>query len=79
MKRTKDWWSRLTKEQRSKLYYLERASNNLGKGSYYLPDNCSECGHCGNPVLGGSLCNDCLDELLKLYKIADGGIKNENV
>lgn len=75
MSRTKEWWGRLTKEERSELYWLERNQDSGGcyGGGGYLPDDCSECGHCGNPHLGGcGLCLQCLDRLIALHKKAAG-------
>jgi len=75
MGRAKEWWGRLTKDERSELVYLERASNQTGSGSAYLPDDCSECMGCGNPTPGSGLCTGCLDRLIGLIEKADGGLK----
>ena len=73
-RRTREWWARLTKEERSELVWLERATGNCYGGGGYLPDDCSECGACGSPMLGSGLCPHCgnrLDALLK--KANDNG------
>ena len=73
MKRTKRWWTCLTKEERSRLVYLEHAENQSGSygGGGYLPDDCSECGSCSNPHPGTGLCRSCLSELIELIDKAD--------
>ena len=78
MKRTKEWWAALTKEERSELIWLERKnySGSYGDGGY-LPDDCSECCSCGQPQLGSGLCPVCSNRLTYLIEKANGG-KNEN-
>jgi len=71
MKRTKEWWSRLTKEERSELWWLEKGDRYSGR-SAYIADDCSECGHCGTPHLGSGLCPLCDKRLEKLLHKADG-------
>lgn len=70
MKRTKEWWAQLTKEERAELVNLERAYKYSGR-SAYLPDDCSECGYCSTPSLLGGLCWDCLNRLIDLIDKAD--------
>jgi len=73
MKRNKNWWSHLTKEERSTLVYLERSANMCGSMGGYLPDDCSSCSACGNPMFGsGGLCPWCSSELDELIRKADG-------
>lgn len=72
--RTKEWWGRLTKEERSRLVYLEKASSRY---SALIPDDCCECGACSTPHLGVGLCPRCFNELCRLIEKADGGIENE--
>jgi len=67
-KRTAEWWARLTKGERAELVWLERATGSGYGGGGYLPDDCSECGACGDAMLGSGLCPHCgnrLDALLK--------------
>lgn len=72
MKRTKEWWSRLNKEERRRLIELERS---FGSGPYgaggYLPDDCSECDGCGQPQMGIGLCANCCKELSTLISKGD--------
>ena len=70
MRRTKEWWAVLTKGERSELYWLER-SQYSGGGSAYIPDDCSECGMCGTPHLGYSLCPLCRKRLIDLLDKAN--------
>lgn len=71
MKRSKQWWKGLTKEERSELVYLERAGSKYGGGgSAYLPEGYSDCQACGTPTTG-SLCDFCLHRLIKLTDKAD--------
>lgn len=77
MKRTKEWWANLTKEERSELVYLERGANQSHYSSYY-PDDCVECGGCGSPSLGSGLCSLCLARLNDLLRKANiGGWKRK--
>ncbi len=75
MKRTKEWWARLTKEERVQLVYLERSirfSTPAGRSSD-LPEDCGECGACGNPHCDGGLCRSCnraLDRLINKANLA---------
>ena len=73
MKRTKEWWARLIKAERSELVYLERVEARGGGGrSSYLPDDCSECPNCSTPHLGYGLCPLCLERLGNLVQKASG-------
>ena len=58
MKRTKEWWQRLEKWERKRLFELEHA---YSCRSAYLPDDCCDCGGCGLPTLGYGLCKACND------------------
>ena len=71
MRRTKEWWARLDKYERSELVSLERAEGYGGR-SAYIPDDCSECGYCSTPHLGSGLCPLCLKRLIELIAKADG-------
>ena len=73
MRRTKEWWAALTKEERSWLVYAEL--NDKSSRSGYLPDDCSECGVCGQPQLGGGgMCRYCLDRLIGILPKADEAV-----
>jgi len=71
MKRTKEWWARLTKQERSELVMLERAQG-WSERSAYIPDDCSECGYCSTPSLSSGLCPLCYDRLEYLIRKASG-------
>lgn len=75
--RTKEWWDRLSKEERSRLWHLERAGN--GRGSSYLPPDCIECPECSTPHSGFGLCPMCSKELNELLTKANGIPNNFNV
>ncbi len=54
-------WSRLTKQERAEYMAIQTAprGGRMGGGGY-LPDDCSECNYCGNPMLGyPGLCGAC--------------------
>ena len=60
--RDKGFWRRLTKGERIRLMYLQMNGSRGGSygGGGYLPDDCSECGACGQPMLGsGGMCGAC--------------------
>ena len=75
MRRTKEWWARLDKYERSYLVYLERRQHKGGSSPYY-PDDCSECGGCGLPMVGGGfgLCSECGDQWEALVAKGDGEV-----
>jgi hypothetical protein len=70
MRRTKDWWAALTRPERIWLVYAEK--NDRAFYSPYLPDDCSECGVCGQPQLGGGgMCTYCLNKHKEITDLAD--------
>lgn len=69
MRRTKQWWAHLTKEERSELVYLERAQYKYGSG-WNLPEGYSDCSACGYPCTG-SICAMCSNRLSELVRKAD--------
>lgn len=73
MRRTRQWWSKLTHGERSELHWLEL--HNSKYGSAGLPDDCSECGVCSTPHLGIGLCPTCSKRLDELINKADNAIK----
>jgi len=75
MRRNKEWWSRLTSEERSELYWLERATGSSNNG--YLPEGYGECGVCGTPCLS-DLCSNCLTRLIFLIDKAKGKAPKED-
>ena len=69
MKHDKLWWSGLTKNERTSLFYLITAR---GEGhSSYIPDDCGECPMCSTPHLGYGLCPLCRQERDQLIAKAD--------
>ena len=68
MRRTKEWWARLSTEERSRLVYLEKYTTQASGRCCYLPDDCGECHTCSTPTLGGGLCDVCSRELDKLIQ-----------
>lgn len=79
MRRTKEWWGRLTKGERIRLVYLERSENQSGSygGGGYLPDDCCECGSCSTPHLGMGLCQSCRNEMMKIITKGNNNIIEE--
>ena len=81
MRRSKEWWSALSKEERTRLVYLERSyklSGELGGGGH-LPDDCCECGSCSAPHLGDGLCLPCLQEACRIIDKADAACSSKRV
>lgn len=80
MRRTKGWWARLTKEERSALVYLERANHRSAIHAYdgYLPDDCYECPGCSEPTMVAGLCEECWDRLESLRGKANGDEESED-
>jgi len=53
-------WANLTKEERAEYMRLQMShSGNSYGGGGYLPDDCSDCGSCGEPMLGTGRCPSC--------------------
>ena len=71
MRRTREWWARLTKEERIELVYLE-SSDKHSHRSDYIPEDCYECGSCSTPSLS-SLCPMCLNRLIFIINKANQG------
>lgn len=71
MPRDKAWWAARSPQQRWIIWNYER---NEGKssGSAYLPDDCSECGVCGQPCLGYGPCIACINEY-------EGALRGETI
>ena len=59
-RRTKEWWAQLDPHERRRLAELQFSRS--GRYGGYLPDDCSECSGCGNPMLGTGMCRDCYNE-----------------
>ena len=71
MRRTKEWWARLTKEERSEIVYIERQQYKSYRGGGYLPDDCGECSVCGEVMFGTGLCTYCGHRYEELLSKAD--------
>ena len=71
MKRTREWWARLTERERSELVMLERADKYSSR-SAYIPEDCSECGYCSTPSLSSGLCPRCSNRFEYLIRKASG-------
>ena len=52
-------WGNLTKEERAEYMSLQMSSQGGYDHSGYLPDDCGECGACGQPMLGSGWCPRC--------------------
>jgi len=52
-------WGNLTKEERSIYMHIQMSHSNSYGGRGYLPDDCSDCGACGMPMLGTGICPNC--------------------
>lgn len=61
-------WKNLTKKERSEYMRLQMSPHGGYDRSGYLPDDCGECGACGQPILGSGWCRYCLDRFLELRK-----------
>ena len=57
----------LNKEERAEYMRLQMSSQGGYDKSGYLPEDCGECGACGQPTLGCGWCSDCLREYEELY------------
>ena len=60
-------WNNLTKEERAE--YMRRQMSTQGSydRSGYLPEDCGECGACGEPTLGAGWCSNCHRRHRELY------------
>lgn len=71
MKRTKEWWSRLTPSERSELVTLE-GKQHRGGAHWSLPDGWSICLGCNNPHHDIGMCPSCKERIRELRANADG-------
>ena len=51
-------WNNLAKDERAEYMRLQMSKQSYGR-SAYLPEDCSECGACGQPTIGYGWCNSC--------------------
>lgn len=73
MRRTREWWAALNRQERVELVALER-NDKRGSRSVYIPDDCAICGHCGTACrdcVGTGLCLTCEDRLYEIIAKAD--------
>ena len=68
---TKAEWRRLTKAERRELMSIQMSPSH-GGGSAYLPEDCSGCGVCGEPMLGSGWCSRCYARYDALTRKARG-------
>jgi hypothetical protein len=61
-------WNNLTKNERRAYMQLQMSPQGRYDRSGYLPEDCGECGACGQPMLGSGWCSNCLAEFNKLRK-----------
>ena len=61
-------WNNLTRVERQRYMQLQMAPHGGYDRSGYLPDDCGECGACGQPMLGGGWCRSCYQEWETLHK-----------
>lgn len=70
---TKENMARLTRGERGEMMMLQMSP---AGGAYsaggYLPDDCSECGACGEPILGSGWCSRCGERFEELVSKAEG-------
>jgi hypothetical protein len=66
-------WNNLTAEERAEYMRLQMSKQSYGR-SAYLPDDCSECGACGQPTMGYGWCSGCLARYAQLRKKLMGGL-----
>ena len=69
-------WNNLTKEESGEYMRLQMSPAHISKIDGYLPDDCSECGACGQPCFGTvGWCNDCLNRWQVLHsKLLEGKV-----
>ncbi len=64
---TKENMARLLPDERRELMYLQMSSP-YGTRSDYLPEDCGECGACGDTCLGSGWCRRCYERWRVLTK-----------
>ena len=66
-------WNNLTKEERTEYMQLQMSPSRGSGGGGYLPDDCAECGACGQPCLVDvGWCAGCLHRKIELDKKLQG-------
>jgi len=64
-------WNNLTKKERATYMRLQMSPQGGYDRSGYLPEDCGECGACGQPTVGGGWCRSCL----KTFNELDGKLR----
>ena len=70
-------WNNLTKDERAEFMRLQMSPQGGYDCSGYLPDDCGECGACGQPLVGGGWCRSCSLRWGELYDKLIGKGKGE--
>ena len=52
-------WDNLTRDERAEYMRLQMSPQGGYDRTGYLPDDCGECGACGQPTLGSGWCSSC--------------------
>ncbi len=52
-------WDNLTQEEKAEYMRFQMSPQGGYDHSGYLPDDCGECGACGQPMLGSGWCPNC--------------------
>ena len=74
MRRTKEWWKALDKDERSHLIFIEKHHNKSARGSAFLPEGVGECPACGQLSTFG-LCEYCSSSREKYIDKANKAIE----
>lgn len=72
MRRTKQWWAQLTKDERHALMYIEHRAK-LPTLLNRIPDRVHNCKVCSDPYLSHGLCVKCSNRLSGLIAKAEKG------
>ena len=78
--RDKQFWANLTRDERSELMMLQTSPSSTGYGGGgYLPDDCSECGVCGDAIFGSGWCDFHYKRFSELMKKGEGAPQENNI
>lgn len=59
-------WDNLLKDEKAEYMRLQMSPSGSYDRNGYLPDDCGECGACGQPTLGSGWCCSCLQRFNEL-------------
>jgi len=66
-------WNNLSKEERREYMQLQMSPSRGSSGGGYLPDDCGECGACGQPCLVDvGWCNEYIEDLVTQIEKLEG-------